>query len=66
MRKFRGYLSLLFTVLAAVFAVVHLLLLGAGAAVAGEGFRRTLHIVAEEYRDALKVANARIRAGSKR
>lgn len=66
MRKFRSYLSLLFTVPAAVFAVLHLLLLAVGAAVAGEGFCRTLNIVLDEYQDALKVAQARIRAGSKR
>lgn len=66
MRKFRQYLSLVFTVPAAVFALLHLWLLAVGAAVAGEGFCRTLNIVLDEYQDALKVAQARIRAGSKR
>nr|DAU44484.1 MAG TPA: hypothetical protein [Caudoviricetes sp.] len=66
MHKFRRYLSMVVTFPAAIMVVLALFLMGIAGAVAGAGFTRTFHIIADEFVDALKFAKARLAAGNKR
>ncbi len=66
MHKFRRYLSMVVTFPAAIMFVLAMFLMAVAGAVAGEGFKRTFHIIADEFLDAMKFSKARLTASSKR
>jgi hypothetical protein len=66
MRKFRLFMSYLFTVPGALLMLLSLFMIGLGGLVIGEGFSRTFGVLADEVRDAMKIARARLLASTKR
>lgn len=63
MRKFRAYISMIFTVPAAALMFIVLNLLALGSMVGGYGFFRTFTVLAEEFKDALIYTRVRLGVG---
>lgn len=66
MRKFRAYVSMVFTVPAALFCVVFIILMALAGLVNGDGFLRTANFIADEMRDALRYARVRLNVGKRK
>lgn len=66
MHKLRAYLSLIFTVPAAILGFIMLNLLALGGLVGGYGFSRTFNVLVEEFKDAIIYTRVRLDVGKRK
>ena len=66
MRKFRAYASKVFTLPAALFCLVFIILMALAGLIKGDGFLRTGTFIAEEVNDALRYARVRLDVGKRK